>query len=44
MPYNTVRLKPPLLPPEAVVVVPTAARARAEEMNAVRRSMVGYFE
>jgi hypothetical protein len=39
VPYNTVRLKPPLLLAEAVVAVPTAASANAEEMNAVRRSM-----
>jgi hypothetical protein len=41
---QTVRLKPPLLLAEALVVVPTAARASADEMNAMRRSMAGSFE
>jgi hypothetical protein len=44
VPYKTVRLKPPLLLAEAVLDVPTAAKARSDEMNALRRSMVGYFE
>lgn len=41
---QTLRLKPPLLLAEALVVVPTAARASADEMNAMRRSMAGSFE
>jgi xanthine dehydrogenase molybdopterin-binding subunit B len=40
---KAVHLKPPLLLAVAVVAALTAAKARAEEMNAVRLSMVGSF-